>query len=246
VFLDPFYSPGSDFIAIANTFVTEMIAIDADRGPVQMVAPMYEQIFFSLYRNMLPIYVGQYRIFADAQVLPVKVLWDYSYYWGIMCPLFIQNRLTDLQKMRQLQGELARLEKLNVAVQDFLREWSRLSDRGHNPPQLLDQASLDWFAEMNRGLTDQLDDGRFDALMRESSLILDQLAAEISAKATARHPGLDASAVLALVTPGVEPRERLFPGGLAPVADGSTVGNTTRSVSGDVTGHARKGAHANG
>ncbi len=224
VFLDPFYSPGSDFIAIANTFITEMVAIDADRGPVQMAAVMYEQVFFSLYRNMLPIYVGQYGIFADAQVMPVKVLWDYSYYWGIMCPLFIQKRLTDLQKIRQLQPELTRLADLNVAVQAFMREWSGLTDHAHNPPQLLDQAALPWFAEMNRGLTDQLDDAGFDALIARSARILDELAVEIVREATARHPELDGAAVLGMVSPDIRPRARLFPDGLAPVRTPETAG----------------------
>lgn len=215
VFLDPFYSPGSDFIAISNTFITEMIALDRDKGPVQMVAGMYDQIFFSLYRNMLPIFVGQYKIFADAQVMPVKVIWDYTFYWGIMCPLFIQNRLTDLPTMGQLQAQLARIEQLNIAVQLFMRDWSELTGRDHNPPQLLDQAALSWFADMNRGLTEKLDDAHFDALMRESGVVLHELAAEIVAKATAQYPSLDASGVLALLPAGVTPRERLFPGGLA-------------------------------
>lgn len=218
VFLDPFYSPGSDFIAIANTFITEMIALDADQGPVQMVAGMYDQIYFSLYRNMLPIYVGQYRIFADPQVLPVKVLWDYTFYWGIMCPLFIQNRLTDLSTMGRLQAQLARIEQLNIAVQSFMRAWSGVSGREHNPAQLLDQAALGWFADMNRCLTDKLDNAGFDALMRKSGNLLDELAAEIVAEATARHPGLDGSGVLSLLPAGVSPRDRLFPGGLAQAA----------------------------
>jgi hypothetical protein len=34
VFLDPFYSPGSDFIAIANTYITELIAHDRAERPV--------------------------------------------------------------------------------------------------------------------------------------------------------------------------------------------------------------------
>ena len=219
VFLDPFYSPGSDFIAIANTFITEMIALDADKGPVQMIAGMYDQIFFSLYRNMLPIYVGQYPIFADAQVMPVKVIWDYTFYWGIMCPLFIQNRLTDLPTMGKLQGRLEQIEKLNIAVQLFMRAWSEVTGRDHNPPQLLDQASLGWFAEMNRGLTDKLDDAQFHALIHTSDTVLHELAAEIVAKATAQHPGLDAGGVLALLPAGVTPRDRLFPHGLAQSVD---------------------------
>ena len=104
-----------------------MIALDRDQAPVQMIAGMYDQIYASLYRNMLPIYVGQYRIFADAQVMPVKVIWDYTFYWGIMCPLFIQNRLTRPAEDGPLQAELARIEKLNVAVQPFMRAWSQVT-----------------------------------------------------------------------------------------------------------------------
>ncbi len=26
--------------------------------------------------------------------MPIKVLWDYTYYWGVLCQLFFQNRLT--------------------------------------------------------------------------------------------------------------------------------------------------------
>ena len=225
VFLDPFYSPGSDFIAISNTFITEMIVLDRDKGPVQMVAGMYDQIFFSLYRNMLPIFVGQYKMFADAQVMPVKVIWDYTFYWGIMCPLFIQNRLTDLPKMGQLQAQLAHIEQLNIAVQLFMRAWSEVSGRDHNPPQLLDQAALGWFADMNRGLTGKLDNAQFDALMRESGVVLDELAAEIVAKATAQCPDLDASDVLALLPAGVIARDRLFPGGLAEAGETGNPGN---------------------
>ncbi len=33
VFLDPFYSPGSDFIAISNTYITELIAKDLAGEP---------------------------------------------------------------------------------------------------------------------------------------------------------------------------------------------------------------------
>jgi len=223
VFLDPFYSPGSDFIAISNTYVTDLVRLDLEKAPLQMIARMYEQIYFSLYRNMLPIYVGQYPIFADAQVMPVKVIWDYTFYWGVLCPLFIQNRLTDLPKMAKLQAQLARIEQLNIAVQAFMRAWSSMTGREHNPPQLLDQAALGWFADMNRGLTDKLDGEQFDALIRSSAEVLEELAAEIVASATARHSGLDGSGVLALLPPGVQPRDRLFPNGLAPGAAGTAV-----------------------
>jgi hypothetical protein len=199
-----------------------MIALDRDKGPVQMVAGMYDRIYASLYRNMLPIYLGQYPLFGDAQVMPVKVIWDYAFYWGIMCPLFIQNRLIDLPRMGRLQAQLAGIEKLNVAVQSFMRAWSRVSGREHNPARLLDQASLPWFAELNRSLTDKLDGPRFDARMTESGRMLNELAAEIVERATAQHPELDAAAVVALLPAGVTAGGRLFADG------GAAFGETGR------------------
>ncbi len=196
VFLDPFYSPGSDFIAIANTYVTELVAHDRARRPVQMFASMYEQIFFTLYRNMLPLYIDQYPMFGNAQVMPVKVIWDYTFYWGVMCTLFFQGRLTDLQAMARVQKRLAGIEQLNVAVQAFMREWSAVSGRD-NPPRMLDQASLGWFAELNRGLTDRLDAEGFDLRIEQASARLESLALEIVERALAAHPQLDAAAVRA-------------------------------------------------
>jgi len=87
---------------------------------------------------------------------------------------------------------------LNFAMQDFLRDWSSHSRRG-NRPILLDQARLDWFVELNRGLRDPLDDEAFKARIRQTTLELRQLAREIIAAASTQHPGLDAGRVLALL-----------------------------------------------
>ena len=199
VFLDPFYSPGSDFIAIGNTFITELIAQDRTGGPVEMYANIYQQIYFSLYQNMLPLYTGQYPLFGDPEVMPVKVIWDYTYYWGVMCQLFFQNRLTDVVAMGRMQKTLANVQQLNIVMQAFLREWHGVSAQ-NNPPQMLDQSQLDWFAEMNRGLTDSLDDAGFKQRMAEMLTQLDALAWEIVTGATAAYPSLDGRKVLAFVS----------------------------------------------
>ena len=212
LFLDPFYSPGSDFIAIGNTFITELIQHDLAGGPVEMYADVYQKIYLSLYEYMLPIYVGQYRLFGDAEVMPVKVLWDYTFYWGVMCQLFFQNRLTDIAAMGRLSRVLARTDALNVAMQKFFRAWGGVSARS-NPAQMLDQAALGWFAELNRGLTDKLDNAAFSARMVQTLAQLAALAAEIVARATHEHPALDASAITALLNAdqGAAADAMLFP-----------------------------------
>ena len=199
LFLDPFYSPGSDFIAIGNTMITELIAHDRAGGRTEMYAMIYESVYFSLYRNMLPLYVGQYKIFGDAEVMPIKVLWDYAFYWGLMCQLFFQNKLTDIATMGRMGKKFIAVEKLNVAVQHFLRRWSEVNPR-NNPPQMLDQCSLPWFAELNRGLTDELDEVGFELRIEKTLTQLDALATEIISRATAAHPELDGSEVMSFVT----------------------------------------------
>ncbi|MEJ1962992.1 MAG: NAD(P)/FAD-dependent oxidoreductase [Gammaproteobacteria bacterium] len=198
VFLDPFYSPGSDFIAISNTYITELIAKDLANEPFAPFARLYEQFYFSFYRSTLALYTNQYAIFGDPEVMPVKVIWDYTYYWGVLCQLFFQHRLTDLTVMARMRDELSLCMGLNEAIQKLMREWSRVSAK-RNSAQMLDQASLDWFAELNRGLRDELDDAGFKARLRETTAQLKALGAEIALAALADHPQLDVSEVRALL-----------------------------------------------
>ena len=197
LFLDPFYSPGSDFIAIGNTYITELIALDRAGQKLGAHAHVYDQLFHSFYDSTLALYTDQYPLFGDPEVLPVKVIWDYTFYWGVLSQFFFQNRLTDLGALSNLKEELAQCQKLNVAVQEFLRAWSLRSEK-RNPAVMLDQAALPWFAELNRSLNDTLDDAQFRSRIRASTLQLQALAREIAKRACADHPGLDASAMLAL------------------------------------------------
>jgi hypothetical protein len=209
VFLDPFYSPGSDFIAISNTYITELIAKDLAGEAIEPYARFYEQFYFSFYRSTLTLYTDQYALFGDPEIMPVKVIWDYTYYWGVLCQLFFQRRLTDLTMMGRLRKELTGTMELNAAMQRFMREWSHVS-RKRNAPIMLDQAALDWFAELNRGLRDQLDDEAFKARIRENAALLHGLAAEIVDRALSEHPHLDASEVQALLVSAPSPAPNLL------------------------------------
>src|SRR3546814_16497641 len=53
VFLDPFYSPGSDFIALSNTYVSQLVAMDRAGEPIQAHAQIYQLLYFSFYANSL-------------------------------------------------------------------------------------------------------------------------------------------------------------------------------------------------
>jgi hypothetical protein len=124
-------------------------------------------------------------------VLPVKVIWDYAYYWGILAQIFFQGRVADIGALAALRGELAHCRRLNLAVQAFLRVWSSRS-ACRNRAGMLDQAMLGWFADLNRSLLDRLDDDGFRARLQQSTGQLRTLAREIVERAVADHPQLDA------------------------------------------------------
>ena len=227
-FLDPFYSPGSDFIAIGNTYIAELVARDRAGQPLGAHSQIYEQIFKSFYDSTLALYVDQYGLFGAPEVLPHKIIWDYTYYWSVLSQLFVQQRLADMASLAVLKAELASCQRLNLAVQDLLREWGRVSAH-RNAPVMLDQAKLPWFAELNGSLMDEpLSDTAFRARLREAAERLNALAQELLARALAEHPALAPVAVAALraaIAEGIAPQRdfgsMLFAPSHAPTGSGA-------------------------
>ncbi|MCY7354183.1 MAG: tryptophan 7-halogenase [Lysobacter sp.] len=200
LFLDPFYSPGSDFIAISNTYICDMIGRDRAGTPFAPYAPIYQQLYMSFYENTLTLYQDQYPLFGDAQVMPVKVIWDYTYYWALLAPLFFGERLTDIATLGRLRPEFQRGSQLNLAVQALLRDWGQRNTAPLTPDdRLLDQHNIDWFHEMNRALNDSLDDAAFVTRIRDNVARMEWLAGEMLVRARKEHPAIDAQGLEALL-----------------------------------------------
>lgn len=201
LFLDPFYSPGSDFIAIANTQICDLITRDRAAEPVAPYAAMHERLYFSFYENTMTLYQDQYALFGDEQVLPVKVIWDYTFYWALLAPVFFSGRVTDIRMFARLQPLFERATALNGAMQRLLRDWGErnvaAAAAADGPGRALDQHGIPWFHELNRALRDVLDDAAFDARIADNVGRMDALAAEVLERARSAHPaigdhGLDA------------------------------------------------------
>jgi len=192
MFLDPFYSPGSDFIAISNGYICDLVEQDLAGKPFASYALIYEQLYRSFYDNMLTLYQDQYALFGDAQVMPVKVIWDYTFYWSMLAPLYFAGRLTDVAMLGRLRPQFAHAAELNVALQSLLRDWGRRNTAALVPDhRMLDQYKIDWFREMNRALSDTLDDTTFLQRMASNVERMQWLAGEILARARVSHADID-------------------------------------------------------
>ncbi len=194
-FLDPFYSPGSDFIALGNTYITDLVARHHAGQPLAAHTQLYEQIFRSFYDSTLALYVDQYPLFGDPEVLPAKIIWDYTFYWSVLAQFFFHHRATDLKALSQVRSELATCQRLNLAVQVHLRHWGQHSHK-RNLPVMLDQAAMPWLVALNGSLLDKtLNTEAFVQRMRQAAQRLRELASELLQRATADYPALDSSAL---------------------------------------------------
>ncbi len=201
LFLDPFYSPGSDFIAISNTYICDLIGKDRAGLSFAPFAAIYQQLYLSFYETTMSLYQGQYPLLGDAQVMPVKVIWDYTFYWALLAPLFFAQRLTDIAMLGRLRDEFSAGRELNLAAQAVLNEWGRLNTAPLVADgRLLDQFDIDWFHEMNRALNDTLDDAAFAQRIRGNVARMRLLAAELLDRARREHPAIDDHGLAKLLT----------------------------------------------
>jgi hypothetical protein len=202
LFLDPFYSPGSDFIAISNTYVCDLVEKERAGQSIAAHADIYQQLYFSFYENTLTLYQDQYPIFGDPQVMPVKIAWDYAYYWALLAPLFFGKRQTELAVLNRLKPAFVRGRALNLAMQRLLRDWGARNAAGTpvaRRGRLLDQYALGWCRDMNGALTEQLDDDAFAARIAANVARMEWLAAEVLAQAQCAHPQIDDQGLVALL-----------------------------------------------
>lgn len=192
LFLDPFYSPGSDFIGISNTYICELIRRDREGQPVSPYADIYQQLYFSFYESTLTLYQDQYPIFGHPQVMPIKVLWDYAFYWSLLAPLVISKRQAALPILGKLRPHFEVGRALNLSMQALMRDWGlRDADPDLKRAIAYDQYEVEWCQRMNAGLTDEIDDDTYLARTARDVDGMRQLAGEVLARAREVFPDID-------------------------------------------------------
>jgi flavin-dependent dehydrogenase len=128
-FLDPFYSPGSDYIAMANTFITDLVERDLGGEDVTERARAHDDFFMSAYRAHLSFYEGQYEFWHNPQIMSNKIGANNIHYWGANALLFFHRKLTDLEFMAAVRPDVDRIWALSMRLERMYREWHALESR---------------------------------------------------------------------------------------------------------------------
>ncbi len=104
---------------------------------------------------MLRYYRDQYHFFGDAQVMCVKLLWDYAFYWAMPALWFFHDRWTDLEFMASVEEEYSRAIELTARMQQLFREWHAADGREWRNSFV---TLFPYLLEVSDELDDQLDD----------------------------------------------------------------------------------------
>ncbi|HMB59198.1 MAG TPA: FAD-dependent monooxygenase [Xanthomonadales bacterium] len=176
VFLDPFYSPGTDFIGISNGFITDLIGRDQAGENISARARMLELSYRSYYGNTLSLYQDLYPGFGDCSLMVLKTTWDYSYYWGILALMYFNDALQNVMIDPALTPIMMRAAALNRRMQSQFRDRAVQARSGTGRGLFIDQYQIPLMRRLNRQLTDDIPAEDFSIRLSANTDELEQLA----------------------------------------------------------------------
>ncbi|MFT4842313.1 MAG: flavin-dependent dehydrogenase [Planctomycetota bacterium] len=148
-FVDPLYSPGTDFIATANKYTVEMISTDYALKSGELKPGINESLGFEtlatkanhlnvLYRSMWGGCIDLFRraapVYAHPSAMGAKVFIDNFLYWSFTCHLVHQGVYRMSAAGYAPYGKIGvRFLELGNFMQGFFREWALLAPEEQKP-----------------------------------------------------------------------------------------------------------------
>lgn len=181
-FLDPFYSPGSDFISIGNTLLSDLILRDLDGEDIGIRAEVYEKAHLSWFDSWLPIYQDKYKLMGNTQIMVIKIFWDWAIYWSVACPLFVNKGFTDMKTLKELfaaENSIGRkFAHLNKIMQDLFLEWQP-HEKAIFTDHYIDPLDLDLLRAFQQGIETKHSQTELMKQITINMDVLEQMAASI-------------------------------------------------------------------
>jgi len=127
-FVDPLYSPGSDFIAYANTFTGELIRTDLEGGDLDTRCRELNLQYRALVAGNIDVYAQSAPVYGHPRAMLAKVYWDNFAYWSYSCQYFLRGIYRLSGAAAEPYQEIGqRIVELSGYMQLLLREWALLA-----------------------------------------------------------------------------------------------------------------------
>lgn len=142
-FHDPFYSPGSDFIAITNDFIADLIHRDLAGEDIEERRDTYNEMMKLRFETALMLYHGQYRALGSYELFRAKCFFDCACYYNLWFDSYVRDEHLDLRKAR---GALRRQGSVRAALLAFKEAFAKaaadLEERGEYFRKNVGQAEI--------------------------------------------------------------------------------------------------------
>ena len=181
VFLDPFYSPGLDLIAISNGLIVDLIDRALDGEDVEELAAIHNTVFFLLTDGWLTIYEKQYPLMGNSRVMLSKVVWDTAVYWAVPGLLYFHDKWRCLADLPDVLANLARFSGTSKEVQRFFREWGAADRKTHEQAPFVRFYDFDFMPRLHVGMTAGLDEAELQEQFAANVRFIDQLSGQMVA-----------------------------------------------------------------
>ena len=123
MFSDALYSPGSDFIGLGNSFITDLVVRDVRGEDVSERVEYFNTFLIDLFNRFLSYYLDNYVLFGNPQIIGIKVGVDTMIYWGEVALPFIKGEISDLRLLKAIEPSMRATDELLLRIQEFYREW---------------------------------------------------------------------------------------------------------------------------
>lgn len=186
IFIDPLYSPGSDFIAIQNSFIVDVISRDMASELFIGRCELYNEIYMKLSEGVLKSFHAQYSLLGNARIMPFKIIWDYTIYWAFFAFIGVNQRFTDIRSLKAIEDAVTRIYSQNEEIQRVFREQDEL-DQAPVPPGFLDISRIPFLMELSRSLTIRYDDASFLPALKDNFVLIEEIYKELQTLVTMRE-----------------------------------------------------------
>lgn len=196
-FLDPLYSPGTDFIALNNSWLADLILRDMAGEDISGRVSVYEQSHLALVDSWIPVYQNKYLLMGNTQIMVIKILWDWASYWSVPAHLFANKAFTNMKILKKLfaaPNSLGRkFSRLNKIMQDLFLEWLPFENHVFSN-RYIDPFDLAVLRKFQEGIEIQRDPGDMIRQIEINLNILEQMAVAIfrlvSSEVNGTAPGI--------------------------------------------------------
>lgn len=133
-FVDPLYSPGTDFIALANSFTTEMMRAEKEGIDLKERAGTLNAQYRALVSGAIDLFRNAAPVYGHAPAMATKIFWDNLLYWGFTCQYLQQNlHRLPFEDYAPYSEVGRRFLELSGCVQLMLRGWAQRKPAPHDP-----------------------------------------------------------------------------------------------------------------